>query len=83
MTGEALRKFLFFLIRSKVLFPGFLLLIAWIITLFTFYIYQPHESVEGLAIRKFSNLQPSPAVTQKSIDIVYKSSYARTNAMPQ
>ena len=63
MNREAARKVLFFLIRSKVLFPGFLLLIAWIITLFTFYIYQPHESVEGLAIKKFSNLGPSPATS--------------------
>jgi hypothetical protein len=60
MNTEAFRKILFFLIRSKVLFPGFLLLIAWIITIFAFSIYQPHESVEGIAIKKFSNLSPSP-----------------------
>jgi hypothetical protein len=64
MNKEALQKVFFLLSRSKVLFPCLLLLIAWIITIFTFCVYQtPKTSVEGIAMKKFSNLSPSPIVT--------------------
>jgi len=45
---------------QKILFPAFLLLIAWIITIFTFYIYQtPKTSAVEIAMKKFTNLSPS------------------------
>ena len=64
MNTEALQKVFIFLNRSKVLFPCLLLLLAWIITIFTFFIYPtPKTSVEGIAMKKFSNLGPSPIIT--------------------
>jgi hypothetical protein len=77
MYKEAFLKIVVVFGRSKILLPGLLLFLAWIITIFTFYIYQtPKTSVEGIAMKKFSNLSPSPVTTPTPTVVVYKNSRA-------